>query len=545
MATAVLTNIPTTITTFEATTGLTGDTFSLEPDIKKQGSNSVACAQTTNGTNDIIFTKAAGSWDFSSGEHLRLWFNSSALPANGDTLANGGLQIGLGDGTNTDYFNVSGSDVYGGGWDQIVLYTLTTPTVDNAANLAAITEIHYRMNTLTKPRNVPANTWLDAWYFGDGYTVTGGTSGDEIDLSHIAALDKIEAYNIVVAADDVYFCAGELTLGDGISATWFKPVGQKIQFRDLAVSTTLYKIKFFDDASALTNADIVSGAWGAAAAQRYDIDVSVADINAFSMSGVQVAKAGAVTYYSGATISNTVFNDVLTASIANAPSGCTFELGGLITLETGGTLVNSIVSEGTATASVITDDLADVGVGPFTSDGSNHAVELTSIGAGTMTWSAVTSAYVAGATGSPVTPGVSGNEDIYVNVVTASDLTINVAAGATTPSIRVGASFTGDVNVVAGQRTVSFTVSPLPSPDYEWRMYTVTALGSLAGSSEIAGAEFETVAVKTNIYTYTYAINTFVCIQIISNDYVEELDYFELEDNNMSRTINLTVDDND
>ena len=56
-----------------------------------------------------------------------------------------------------------------------------------------------------------------------------------------------------------------------------------------------------------------------------------------------------------------------------------------------------------------------------------------------------------------MTPTSTGNETIYVNVATSSDLTINVSTGATVPSIRVGASFTGNVNVVAGQVTTTIT----------------------------------------------------------------------------------------
>ena len=67
MALATLSNPPTVIADGESITGWSGDTFELEPNIKKQGDNSVACAQTTNGNNDTIFTKASGSWDFSGG----------------------------------------------------------------------------------------------------------------------------------------------------------------------------------------------------------------------------------------------------------------------------------------------------------------------------------------------------------------------------------------------------------------------------------------------------------------------------------------------
>jgi len=76
MATATLSSVPTIISTAESVTNWGGDTFSLEPDIKVQGSNSVACTQTNKGTNDVYYS---GSWNFSTDVHLRLWFNSCMM----------------------------------------------------------------------------------------------------------------------------------------------------------------------------------------------------------------------------------------------------------------------------------------------------------------------------------------------------------------------------------------------------------------------------------------------------------------------------------
>lgn len=322
MATAVLTNVPTTIDLAEATTNWTGDTFALEPDDKIQGSNSVATVITPNaGSSQEIWV--AGTWDFSAvDEHLRL---SGKLNFSGNlqTHANHGWQIFISDGTNSSYWTVYGSDTYPGGWQKPVIYTGNTPDeTSGTVNKAAITKIGMRFKTLTKPRNVPANAWFDAWYYGDGYTVTGGTSGDEIDWSHIAALDLIEAYDVIKDIEEVYFLAGEVTVGDGISTTYFKPQGQKLQFKVLSVLSTLYKIIFSDDASALTNINIVGGAWGAAGIQRYTLDASETTINSFSMTGVQVAKADAVSFHAGATVKSNVFNDCLQI----VPSTAVFQL---------------------------------------------------------------------------------------------------------------------------------------------------------------------------------------------------------------------------
>lgn len=340
MATATLTNTPTSIADGESVTGWSGDTFSLEPDIKVEGSNSVACAQTASGDNDAIFTKATGSWDFSGGEHIRLWFNSTAVPTYANNAASGGIQVGLGDGTNTDYFYVGGADTYGGGWEQIVLYSLATPDVDNGANLAAITNITWRMNVHTKPRNVPANLWLDAWSFGDGYTVTGGTSGDPIDWSHIAAADAVSAYGVVSEVNGVYFAAGEITIGNSTLTspeplTYFEPSGQLLMFKDLPVNTGLYQVIFADGAASpsLTYVDISSGAWSAAGTQRFKIDASTI-CKSFAIDGLQVSRgADGSSFHAGALVANTVFNDCLQVD----PSTATF---------TNNTFSNSTATDG-------------------------------------------------------------------------------------------------------------------------------------------------------------------------------------------------------
>ena len=324
MATAALTNVPTTIDLAEATTNWNGDTFSLEPDIKVQGSNSVACVMTpAAGASQQIWV--SGTWDFTGtgvGEqHVRLWVNAS-WSGNMQTEANDGIAIFLSDGTNESRWTVAGSDTYAGGWVQFVIYTGDTPTnTSGTLNKAAITQIGLHFEALTKPRNVPANTWCDAWYFGDGYTVTGGATSDELDWTHIASVDETNAYNIVSVVDDVVFLAGEVTIGDGISTTYFYPNNQLVMFKDLAVLSTLYQIIFFDDASALTNIDITGGAWSAAGTQRYTIDASETTINAFSMTGVQVGKADTSSFHAGATVTGNVFNDCLQIT----PSTSTFQ----------------------------------------------------------------------------------------------------------------------------------------------------------------------------------------------------------------------------
>ncbi|MHA1198089.1 MAG: hypothetical protein ACTSQF_01845 [Candidatus Heimdallarchaeaceae archaeon] len=304
MATAVLTNTPTIINGCNDATdegNWNGDTFTLEPDIKVEGANSIACAQTNNGVNDIY---VSGTWDLTGGEHLRLWVNSSYVGAYGDIESNNGMQIFISDGTNTAYWTVGGSDTYGGGWVQFVTYTGGTPT-SGTVPTGNSTQIGFRINTTAKPRNVPANMWVDQWIYGDGYTITGGTSGDEIDWSYVSAIDKTNAYGIVTRIDDIYFFAGDVIVGNGATTTYFNS-GQKIQFKDLPVLSTLYSVTFEGSAC---NVDIAGGTYGAAGTQNFTFDASDTNLNSFDLSGVQFEKASSVTFSAGETILSSVFNN--------------------------------------------------------------------------------------------------------------------------------------------------------------------------------------------------------------------------------------------
>ncbi|MCD6434848.1 MAG: hypothetical protein J7L15_00440, partial [Clostridiales bacterium] len=205
---------------------------------------------------------------------------------------------------------------------------------------------------------------------------------------------------------------------------------------------------------------------------------------------------------------------------------------------------NSNTFNGTSgITSVSCSDLSYISSCVFNSVGSNHGVELTSIGSGTMTWNTVTADFDTGTTGSPVTPTSTGNEDIYITATSSSDITINVATGATIPSIRVSASFTGVVNVVAGLVDFTFTISP-SLIDYEHRIYSVDTLGSLVGSVELTGLEVS--GLDTYTYTYTYSTPDPIAVQFLPhlNDYEESITYYNLSPNNQSVTINLKPDIN-
>lgn len=314
MATATLANVPSVIDNAEATTNWGGDTFALNSGEFVQGNNSVECALTTNGNNDVYVT---GSWDFSTqDEHLRLWFLITFV---GNLAASNAIQVFLYDGTNTAYYYWDKSSSYNGGWDQAVIYTGDTPD-SGSVNKSSITRIGIRFVTSTKPRNVPYNALFDAWTYGDGFTVHGGTSIDPLTWDEIATADAVGAYRIVEKVNGVYFLRGDVQIGDGTNTTYFEPSGQVAVYVDEQINTGLYNIGFVDSASNLTNIDISGGAWSAGT-QRFTIDASDTDINAFTIDGLQVSLAGTIDFHTGATVQNTSFSDCYQID----PSGATFE----------------------------------------------------------------------------------------------------------------------------------------------------------------------------------------------------------------------------
>lgn len=314
MATATIVSgtQPTTIDEGNAITNWGGDTFALNTSAGINGT-CVECIQTTNGNNDVYVT---GSWDFSGtgigDQHLRLWFNLTYFENLSSTNP---IQVFLYDGTNTAYYYWTPGTSYQGGWSQAIIYTGATPD-SGTVNKANITRIGMRMVTSSKPRNAPFNALYDAWRYGDGYSITGGTNGDEIDWSHIATIDAASAYGIVTEENGIYTLRGDIQIGDGVSTTYFKPEGQLVVFQEEQVLSTLYKLSFFDDASNLTNIDYVGGAISSGSIAtggtlRFDLDANLTDFNAFSMDGVQISGADASTFPNSSSFNVTgcVFDD--------------------------------------------------------------------------------------------------------------------------------------------------------------------------------------------------------------------------------------------
>lgn len=453
----------TYISDAESITGWTGDTFELEPDTKTQGSNSVACAQTTNGNNEIYFALTNANL---SGTHIRLQFNISFV---GNMAASNPIQVFMNDGTNTQYVTYfTSSTQYSGGWVDLVVDT----ALFNTLTLTSIDQVGVRVVTASKPRNVPQNTWVDNWRYSN-YLQIESTTTEAVDFAAAAAEDAVQVYKLLNNVDDVMFAAAEIRLGStGSSNCNFVSNNETLVFPDRNVSSTLYALTT-QQGTGTTDIDI-SGLVCKTVdiGQKAEINFN-SSLNSLSLVNSSFIAAGTITMtptVTTPTFSGNSFTSCEPTTMGIDADNCTWNSSKTVTVNSGVTLTNCTFSDvitinGVAVSVSSLDDLDgctfEKGVV------SSHAVDLGTVAASTtMGWNCIDSGY-----------GAVNSETITVNVASGQTLTINVASGATTPTVENTGP--GSVNVVSGQVTLTVTVIDIDTgvPIENARVYVTAAAG--------------------------------------------------------------------
>lgn len=341
----------TTLHDAETTTGAVGNKPVLEPEIKKQGNNSVGFTVTQNPTSGLSFSAV----DL-TGQHARLWYTSITFP-NMDTEANGGLRFYAVGGGNKAYWNIAGSDTYFGGWLNIVVDMDSTPD-SGTFDKTSVTEIGVEIITVSNPKNL-TNTWIDFARYGNGLTAYGATA---FGMEEIYQADLANGYGIVDKTDGVYFLSGEVELGDsaGVNACNYEDDGETLVFSNKNVSSTLYKIIGVGNATGDTDITFNNCAIKSAG-PIFDIDMDDPTIESFTLNGCVVQGADQILLDSVCTITGTTFN------------AC-----GEITPEAA-TVEDCTVSNSTATNAYIYPALvADDNSARITFIGNTNAVEVSS-----------------------------------------------------------------------------------------------------------------------------------------------------------------------
>jgi len=457
MAITVTTN-QTLISNCDSETGWSNDTrFELDPSVQIQGNGCLG--DWINATTSTVIQYAIGSATDMSGQHLYAWMQCTGVV---DTRANGGYRLYASDGTNWATWYVGGNDTHANGWQLLFCSLEATPDESSGTlNTSAITIVGVQFKTLTigfkKGQTYIMNCFWDVLRYGDALTVTSGAT-DNITMEDIFAVDTASTnkYGIVLKNTGAYIMGGGLELGDtGTNSVDMVMSGEVLLYpdNDLA-STTLNSITLLGNATGESNLDI-AGSFIKSNNVPGVFDTSGSNLDTVNIDGNSLVNMGACTFNASQTITSNVFD----TSTSVSPNGATFELNtintsGLITVATTGTFTKNIINDASGAVAMVVSDTAHAPSNTLDSDGSNHAMELTTVGDGTMDWSCNTTDYDAGETGTPVTPTSTGNEDIYVSA-SSGEVDINVQSGATTPSIR---SAGATVNVIAGLLPITITV---------------------------------------------------------------------------------------
>jgi len=518
MAVAVYTTDLTLITEAENLTGWSalgggGAGLSASPDLSTQGINCVD-KSVTNAEKGAVYNGAGVT--LGAGDHIlvRIFV---ATPGLVDLLVNRGVCIVIGSATSAyNSFHVEGSDTYGAVARTGKSYPINYVTTANASEpyrtltgVPGASPSYFGATISTIATVKGANLGVDVMRYGTGMFVTAGDIATPANFSSAATLDNAVANRwglLTFLGGSSYELQGKLVIGQNNAGTptpaYFQDQNKTITLIDTPHTTTDFTQIIIDDA-----------------ATEFYLDSITIEAAGTNNRGKLI--------FNNATTTSTLLScafakiDTTSLNVGVSAQSCTWRATNQITLN-GGNLESCVITNNGDTASVVTTDLALIKWCNFTSLGTGHAVELTSLGSGTMTWDSVDDAYA-------TIDGSTGNETIFVNVASGT-LTINVAAGSSTPTIRSAGAV---VTVIAGQTTLNLTGLVANS---EVRIYTAGTATELDGIED-SGMSFP--------FIYTYVPLTFFDIIIHKADYkYYRIDNFELGAGNASLPIQQLFDRN-
>ena len=534
---------------------LGGGTIGDNPDVYLYGSQSIG-SQYASKSGYTYFTAntALNFTTTEAGQYIYMWINIQSAGAF-LILSGDGFHAVVGSDTSNYYkFPLAGKDDsngWSGGWKCFVLdinlgQVVGTPddTAINTFGLWIDTDVSVRADSVFQSQIMCAK----------GLKVEGTSTTMYSDIVAWCEDYTNRAAGMFQSRGQTYFSLGSLNIHSDTANTVVSSQGSNVEYEKSEYHNgTIWTTSYPTDANLLTAIDTSTNT---TIMTDTNVGLSGNDINRLSIntSGATsfTKEGGSIKYLDTQLASPNTTYDGVVFSLYNTFStsaeiikNCTFD-GSSTVISSGNSIGSGNTFNGTSgVISLQTTNLADFGGSTtINSSGSNHGVDLTNIGVGVMSWAPTTTGFDTGVTGSPITPTSTGNEDIYITATTSSDIDINITTGATIPSVRVAASFTGNVNIVAGLVDFTFTVSP-SIIDYEYRIYSVTASGSLAGAVELQG--LETAISDTATYTYTYSSPDPIAVQIISqpdHDYEEVISYYTLAPTDQNVTINLKSDIN-
>lgn len=510
---------------------LGGGTISLNPDVYLYGSASIGSKYASK--SGFTYFTATTPLNFSTteaGQYIYFWVNIQSASAF-QTLVNDGFHLVVGSDTSNYYkFPIAGSDDangWAGGWKMFVCDITLGTTVGTPVD-TAIDTFGVWINTIVSVR--ADSIFLSQIMCAKGLKVEGTSSTMYDDIVAWTEDYANRAAGMFQSRGQTYYSLGSLTVHSDTANTVVSADGNNVEYEKSEFHNgTTWVTSYPTTANVITIADTSTNT------------VSVTDTN-IGMSGNDSNKVSYVA--NGATSYSKIggylkYLSTMTADALNTFNGvvfslydartlgaelysaCTFDGSSTLTLSATSDFANSNTINGTSGIdSLSAPTLEYTSTTKINSSGSNHGVNLTTIGDGTMDWNGITTGFDSGVTGSPVTPTSTGNEDIYVSATTGT-VSISVSSGATTPSIR---SAGATVNVIAGLLPLTITVKDkdtgLGIPDANVMMKREdTKATIISGTTNGSGIYTESVAASFDGVAYVVWARQ---MDLIGDDYVQQ-----------------------
>jgi hypothetical protein len=431
----------------------------------------------------------ANTVGITAGDAVFFWFYHGAMPTV-DLFANDGYQACIGSGTAAyNRYTVAGRDTLPkGGWFNVAVDPTATPTNVQGTSSAVTTYFGSRIN-------MSGSVSKGNPYANDFIRYGRSCISDLGEIANPATFDGMATENDLVAnkwglfekVDSGYSQKGLYQMGTVTNAVYFEDSNKSILIEDtLHVAVGFNEFEVLNTGSTVKWTGIQITALGTQSKGKF----TVTDNAAVTKVSCTFNDMDTFVYQSNSDITDTIYRRC-----------------GLVTVGTA-TFTTCSFLESTATAATLTAALADLGACTFVSDGTGHAVELTSVGAGSMGWNGKLTGY-AGSDGS------TGNEAIFVNVGSGT-LTINVAEGADTPYIKTAGAV---VTVISGGVTIDVNVkNEAGSPIENAYVYIDEDLGTAGeisnvltnASGNIVQASYTGVATSATVRIRLYGYKPFL-----------------------------------
>jgi hypothetical protein len=418
-----------------------------------------------------------------------------------DTLANGGVQFVIGDGTDKIGYDIGGNDSVGLPLNPFFnCYKLDVSNrpaaftvfsgVEANLTVTAITEVGIGTLHLAKAVGNVANIFVDyISYIANGsaaLTINGGTVGTPETMADVQGDDVTNGWGLVSNPQGKqYNFFGPTEWGDGATSdSYFQADDEQWFFVGGVVGAGNFDFGLVANATG-TNSFVINNTVAVNLDVRAAFDFNITNFDIIKLTNMTFTDFGVISFP--------------TVDAGNKfANACTFNNCDQVVISTmdidGATFNGTTDANG---AVIITSDSSNFTNPTFNSDGAGHAIYITATG----TYSFDGHTYSGF--------GADGTTDAVVYNNSGGSVTINVVGAGDVPTVRNGAGASTTVNA-----NVNVTFDKLKD-NTEVRVF-------LAGTqTEIAGVENATTGTTDNrSFTFSYAAATSVDYQIINKQYV-------------------------